>query len=104
VVALCGDLTDYGTVEEARVLAKELAPLKLPKLRYAEPAIVMGQPVRLCPAEETIWSKAFVMERERYDGADIAHLLRARAEMLDWRRLTRRFGRHWRVLFGGATG
>src|SRR6266853_3685632 len=43
-------------------------------------------------------SKAFVMERERYDGADIAHLLHARAEALDWGRLARRFGRHWRVL------
>ncbi|HTG09919.1 MAG TPA: nucleotidyltransferase, partial [Candidatus Eisenbacteria bacterium] len=35
--------------------------------RYAVPATVMGQPVRLCPVEETIWSKSYVMERERYD-------------------------------------
>jgi hypothetical protein len=54
--------------------------------------------VQLCPAEETIWSKAFVMERERYDGADVAHLLRACGEHLDWRRLLHRFGAHWRVL------
>ena len=66
--------------------------------RHAVPSTVMGQPVALCPAEETIWSKAFVMERERYDGADIAHLIHARAEALDWGRLARRFGRHWRVL------
>ncbi len=66
--------------------------------RHAVPSTVMGQPARLCPAEETIWSKAFVMERERYDGADIAHLIHARAEALDWTRLARRFGRHWRVL------
>jgi hypothetical protein len=65
---------------------------------HAVPSTVMGQPARLCPAEETIWSKAFVMERERYDGADIAHLIHARAEALDWDRLARRFGRHWRVL------
>lgn len=66
--------------------------------RHAVPSTVMGQPARLCPAEETIWSKSFVMERERYDGADIAHLIHARAEALDWDRLVRRFGRHWRVL------
>lgn len=47
-----------------------------------------------------IWSKAFVMERERYDGADIAHILRAMGGRLDWPRLTRRFGPHWRVLLG----
>ena len=39
------------------------------------------------------------MERERYDGADIAHILRACAETLDWGRLLRRAGPHWRVLF-----
>lgn len=59
----------------------------------------LGLPVRICPAEEMIWSKAFVMERERYDGADIAHLLRARGRELDWPRLLRRFGLYWRVLF-----
>lgn len=60
---------------------------------------VLEVPVQLCPAEETIWSKAFVMERERYDGADIAHLLRAWGRNLDWNRVLARFGPHWRVLF-----
>ena len=66
--------------------------------QHSVPTTVMGQPVRLYPAEEMIWSKAFVMERERYDGADIVHLIHARAESLDWARLARRFGPHWRVL------
>ncbi|MBX6312677.1 MAG: hypothetical protein IRY99_07145 [Isosphaeraceae bacterium] len=65
---------------------------------HALPTEVFGVPVQLCPIEETIWSKAFVMERERFDGADVAHLLRARGEALDWHRLLRRFGPHWRVL------
>jgi hypothetical protein len=54
--------------------------------------------VQLCPAEEMIWSKAYIMERERFDGADVAHLLRARADRLDWPRLLKRFGSHWEVL------
>src|SRR5215475_3079836 len=29
VFVLCGDLTDYGTAEEARVLAKELSGIKV---------------------------------------------------------------------------
>ncbi|MBI3951265.1 MAG: hypothetical protein HY314_12520 [Acidobacteria bacterium] len=45
-----------------------------------------------------IWSKAYVMERERFDGADIIHLIRACGERLDWSRLLRRFGPHRRVL------
>ena len=59
---------------------------------------VLGVPVRLCPTEEIVWSKAFIMERERYDGNDVAHLLRARAASLDWDRVLRRFDGHWRVL------
>ena len=65
---------------------------------HAVPATVLGVRVQLSPPEEMIWSKAFVMERERFDGADIAHLLLARHARLDWRRLLRRFGPHWRVL------
>lgn len=60
---------------------------------------VFALPVLLCPAEEMLWSKAFVMERERYDGADVIHLLHARGPHLDWQRMMRRFGDHWRVLF-----
>jgi hypothetical protein len=59
---------------------------------------VLDTPVLLCPVEETIWSKAFVMERERFDGADIAHLIRGSGRAMDWQRVIERFGAHWRVL------
>jgi hypothetical protein len=60
---------------------------------------VLGIPVRLIPAEEMIWSKSFIMERERFDGADIAHVLHARHAELDWQRLLERFGEdNWRIL------
>jgi hypothetical protein len=54
--------------------------------------------LHLCPAEEIIWSKSSVMDRNRFDGADVAHLLVARGDHLDWRRLQRRFMGHERVL------
>ena len=57
-----------------------------------------GEQVRICPVEEMIWSKAYVMERERYDGADVAHLIRARGRSIDWRHLLDRFGADWAVL------
>jgi hypothetical protein len=59
---------------------------------------LLGLHVRLTPAEEMIWSKAFIQERERFDGADVMHLLRAKAPSLDWARLLMRFGEHWRIL------
>ncbi len=65
---------------------------------HAVDAELLGIPVRLCPPEEIIWSKAYVQERERFDGADIAHLIRKSGRDFDWRRLLRRFGDQWRVL------
>jgi hypothetical protein len=60
---------------------------------------VLGLRVRLCPPEEMIWSKAFIQERERFDGADVIHLVCELGLELDWSRLLRRFGDHWPVLF-----
>lgn len=66
--------------------------------RFATEADVLGMPVKIAPVEELLWQKAFVMERERYDGADIAHILRSCAESLDWPRLLQRFDPHWQLL------
>ena len=65
---------------------------------HAVEAHIFQIDVLLCPVEETIWSKAFVMERERYDGGDIAHLIRGSGREIDWQRLLSRFGPYWRVL------
>jgi hypothetical protein len=66
-------------------------------------AQVLGVPVLIANMEDGLLSKAFIMERERYDGADIAHLLQANAEQVDWAGLLERFGRHWRVLLAHLT-
>jgi len=59
---------------------------------------LLGVPVKLCAPEEMIWMKAYIMERERFDGADIAYILRCGAAGIDWPHLVRRFGPDWRVL------
>ena len=60
---------------------------------------VFGVDVELIPAEEMIWSKGLIMERERFDGADVAHVIRAVGDRLDWQRLLARFGKYWRALY-----
>lgn len=57
----------------------------------------LGETVSLVAPEEMIWMKAFVQERERFDGADIAHLL-CRCE-IDWPILREHFRHDWRVLY-----
>ena len=66
-------------------------------------ADVLGVPVRVANMEDSLLSKAFIMERERYDGADIAHLLQVNAERLEWPSLLDRFGANWRVLLAHLT-
>jgi hypothetical protein len=61
-------------------------------------AEVLGMPVKIAPIEEFLWQKAFVMERERYDGADVMHLIRHCAERIDWNRVVERFDRYWPLL------
>jgi len=60
---------------------------------------VLGMPVKIVPCEELLWQKAFIMERERFDGADIVHMLRARGSELDWDRIIGRFGTYWPLLY-----
>jgi hypothetical protein len=71
--------------------------------RHSRRGEVLGVQVPLIPAEEMLWSKAFIMERERYDGADVAHTIQANAERIDWRKLVQRFGPNWRVLLAHLT-
>jgi len=67
---------------------------------YAQTAEVFGRRCQIAPAEEMIWSKAFVCERERYDGSDVNHLIKCAGADMDWERLLRRFDRYWEVLLG----
>jgi hypothetical protein len=66
---------------------------------HAVPETVIGMKCQLIPAEEMIWSKGLIMERERFDGADVAHVIHAVGAKLDWRRLIDRYAHHWRALY-----
>lgn len=55
------------------------------------PAVEMlGQTVRIVPAEELIWSKLYVLQHDRCDWPDILNLLNACAAALDWDHLLER--------------
>lgn len=60
-------------------------------------------PVLFCAPEEMIGLKAYEMECDRFQGADIAHLILAYGDRLDWHRLLRHFRDHWRVLLSHLT-
>jgi len=61
-------------------------------------AVVLGVPTRVLAAAELIASKMFVTFRERFDGADIAHIIHGTQGRLDWQRLLQLVGEHWELL------
>lgn len=75
-----------------------LCPVDDDWFSHARQAPVLGRLTLVCPVEEMIWCKTFVQERDRFDGADVAHLLLAGARDLNWPRLLHRFVGHERVL------
>jgi hypothetical protein len=67
-------------------------------IEHSQPATVLGVETRLLAPEELLASKLFVMRRDRFDGADIAHIIYATRGKLDWERILRHVGEHWEVL------
>ena len=61
-------------------------------------AVVLDVPTRVLAAEELIASKMFVDFRERFDGADIAHIFHGTQGRIDWQRLLQLVGEHWELL------
>jgi len=60
--------------------------------------VIMDISSRVLAAEELIASKLFVTRRERFDGADIAHVIHGTRGNLEWDRLLSLAGDHWEVL------
>jgi hypothetical protein len=59
---------------------------------------IHGWPLRLLPAEELIWAKLYVMQRERCDWGDLLNILFSRAPQIDWAYLLARVGEDKRVV------
>lgn len=68
-------------------------------IQRATPANIHSVDTRVLAAEELIVSKLFVIQRERFDGADIAHAIYGTRGKLDWQRILSLVGEHWEVLW-----
>jgi predicted nucleotidyltransferase len=68
-------------------------------IERAKSVVVHGVHTRVLAAEELLVSKLFVTRRERFDGADIAHVIYGTHGRLDWQRILALVGEHWEILF-----
>lgn len=53
---------------------------------------------KMISAEDLLWSKIYIQNRERYDGADINHLILRYGDKMNWERVESRMKEHWRLL------
>jgi hypothetical protein len=67
-------------------------------LMYAPQARFVGVDVLLLPPEELVWCKLYVINRERYDGADVNHIILKKGKEMDWKRVLFRMDPHWHIL------
>ena len=67
-------------------------------IERARPAVVHGVKTRVLAPEELVASKIFVAKRERFDGADIAHVIYGTYDDFDWKREMELAGEHWEML------
>jgi hypothetical protein len=64
----------------------------------APEARIFDTKVHLVPPTQFVWSKIYVQDRYRYDGADVAHMILKRSEDIDWAQLISSMELHWEVL------
>jgi hypothetical protein len=67
-------------------------------IERARPAVVQGVETRVLAPEELVASKIFVARRERFDGADIAHVIYGTYPSFDWDREMQLMGANWELL------
>jgi len=67
-------------------------------IQRARAAVVYGVESRVLAPEELVASKIFVAKRERFDGADIAHVIYGTFGDFDWKRELELVGPHWEML------
>lgn len=75
-----------------------VAPITDQWFAESHKARVYGAPVQIVPPTELIWSKVFVQGRDRYDGADVAHVILKQSQNIDWKRLLSYMEQYWEVL------
>jgi hypothetical protein len=67
-------------------------------IERASPAMVHQVRTRVLAPEELVASKIFVAKRERFDGADIAHVIYGTYGSFDWERELQLVGEQWEML------
>ena len=67
-------------------------------MERSQAAKIAGVESQIISAEDLVASKLFVTRRERFDGADIAHIIYRTKGRLEWERILQLAGEHWEIV------
>jgi hypothetical protein len=67
-------------------------------MKRAQPTMIAGVKSQIISAEDLLASKLFVLRRERFDGADIAHIIYRMKGWLEWERVLELAGENWEIV------
>jgi len=67
-------------------------------MKRAQPAVIAGVNSQIISVEDLLASKLFVTRRERFDGADIAHIIYRTKGKLEWQRILQLAAEHWEIV------
>ncbi|MCG3160906.1 MAG: hypothetical protein JMDDDDMK_01982 [Acidobacteria bacterium] len=91
---------DGVIVDVIWAMANQVAEVDKVWLTRGPEVEIKGQRLRLLPPEELLWTKLYVLQRDRCDWPDLLNLIYWRGETMDWDRLLKRLGDHAALLGG----
>ena len=81
-------------------MANQRAQVDPAWLERAPEITVHGETLAVVPAEELLWCKLYVLQKDRCDWPDVMNLIHATHATLDWNHLLQRLGDDWPLLAG----
>lgn len=74
------------------------APVTDDWLEESVPGRLFGIEVPILSPTALVWSKIFLVDRMKYDGPDVMHVLLRQYDKINWEKLMRYMGPNWEVL------
>lgn len=94
---------DDVIVDAIWAMANQRASVDEEWLSAGPEVTVRGERLRAIPIEELIWTKLYVLQRDRSDWGDVFNLMDAQAHMIEWDRLIERMGADQPLLAGALS-
>jgi hypothetical protein len=75
-----------------------ICPVNDSWFEHAHKGELLGVPSIFISPEDLVWCKIYVQSRDRYDAADINHMILLKGKEMNWKQVQNRMDQHWHLL------